>query len=197
MNIPSKENFPVQIVGDGVFGKFLRELLKDDFHLMPGAETVILAVAAKDYRAAAHEFRDRHLVNVCSVQSLTLLDCFAETPKVTGFHPLFGPRTPSDKRFGIFTHFCGEVAEKRFFDRFTTLLKGTQVMTPQEHDRLMAKTHGAFVEAAERLKPYVAAAADVPDHLIPNSFRKLRELVDQLEDMPPGTLESIRANPFL
>lgn len=198
MNIPANEKIPIQIVGDGVFGKFLRVLLAERFYINEDfAEIAVLAVSAKDYAAAAKEHGFKHLINVCSVQSLTLLDCFRATNNVTGIHPLFGPRTPSDKRFAIMTHHSGTQYEKWFLERFVPLLSGTSTMTPQEHDVLMAKTHGAFVKAAEGLKPYVDAAKYVPDELIPNSFRKLRELVDQLEDMPAGTLDSIRSNPFL
>ena len=61
----------------------------------------------------------------------------------------------------------------------------------------MAKTHAAAVLAAKQAKHFVDAAADIPDELIPNSFRLLSEFVKTLDDMPAGTIESIMANPYI
>jgi len=60
----------------------------------------------------------------------------------------------------------------------------------------MAKTHLAAVIAAEQAKIFIDRAKDIPDECIPNSFRLLRNFVRTLEDMPKGTLESIKANPY-
>ena len=46
------------------------------------------------------------------------------------------------------------------------------------------------------VKVFVDRASDIPDELIPNSFRLMRDFVRTLEDMPPGTIESIMANPY-
>jgi hypothetical protein len=68
--------------------------------------------------------------------------------------------------------------------------------TPESHDQLMAKTHVAAVMAAKQLKVFVDRVKDVPDELIPHSFRMMREFVKTLDDMPKGTIESIMANPY-
>jgi len=60
----------------------------------------------------------------------------------------------------------------------------------------MAKTHVAAVLAAKQMKVFVERAEDVPDEYVPNSFRLMREFVRTLDDMPPGTIESIMANPY-
>jgi hypothetical protein len=60
----------------------------------------------------------------------------------------------------------------------------------------MSKTHLAAVMAAKQLQIYVERAKDIPDELIPNSFRLMREFVKTLDDMPQGTIESIMANPY-
>ena len=60
----------------------------------------------------------------------------------------------------------------------------------------MAKTHVAAVLAAKQMKVFVERASDIPDEYIPNSFRLMREFVRTLDDMPPGTIESIMANPY-
>jgi hypothetical protein len=71
------------------------------------------------------------------------------------------------------------------------------LFTPESHDILMAKTHAAAVRGAQQLKVFVDRVKDVPDELIPNSFRLMREFVKTLEDTPQGTIESIMANPFV
>jgi len=68
--------------------------------------------------------------------------------------------------------------------------------TPDSHDRLMARTHVAAVLAAKQMKVFVDRAEDIPDELIPNSFRLMRDFVRTLDDMPQGTIESIMANPY-
>jgi hypothetical protein len=60
----------------------------------------------------------------------------------------------------------------------------------------MAKTHLAAVMAAKQLQIYVDRAKDIPDFLLPNSFRLMKQFVQTLDDMPPGTIESIMANPY-
>ena len=71
-----------------------------------------------------------------------------------------------------------------------------KLFTPESHDILMAKTHLAAAMGAQQLKVYIDRAKDIPDHLIPNSFRLMREFVKTLEDMPSGTMESILANQY-
>ncbi|MEO5858206.1 MAG: hypothetical protein ABIR33_04570, partial [Pyrinomonadaceae bacterium] len=68
--------------------------------------------------------------------------------------------------------------------------------TPDSHDRLMARTHVAAVLAAKQMKVFIDRAEDIPDELIPNSFRLMRDFVRTLDDMPQGTIESIMANPY-
>ncbi|MEK7855599.1 MAG: hypothetical protein AAB288_05885, partial [Acidobacteriota bacterium] len=58
-------------------------------------------ISAYDSVAAAH--RDKHLVNVCSVQKPSTDFILKHTNSVTGIHPLFGLRTPEDKRTTIVT----------------------------------------------------------------------------------------------
>ena len=46
------------------------------------------------------------------------------------------------------------------------------------------------------MRVFVERADDIPDELIPNSFRLMRDFVRTLDDMPQGTIESIMANPY-
>jgi hypothetical protein len=95
------------IIGDGVFGTFLKELLKDKFELQCfggdelTAESVILAVPISAYKQIAAQLYDKHLINVCSVQSPSTEILLHEAERVTSIHPLFGPRTAADKRNSI------------------------------------------------------------------------------------------------
>ena len=196
----------VSIMGSGVFGTFLEELFKDVFQFATYNETpdlVILAIPADAYIHAARSLCVRvgagpHLVNVCSIQSTTTQTLLNHTKakNVTSVHPLFGPRTPVDKRFAILTHSSGSDLEMEFMVGFCSVAKITKRMNPEEHDRLMARTHAPFVHAVQLIKPIVRAADDIPDDEIPNSFRMMRELVKQVDDMPSGTISSILANPY-
>jgi prephenate dehydrogenase len=198
----------ISIIGNGSFGTFLSELLSPLFEIDAAAESVILAVPISAYETVAAANRDKHLINVCSVQRPSTDIILKYTRRVTSIHPLFGKRTPADKRTAILTFCCsdegGEFAanERAFLEGFALVATiavddPTGVpFTPDTHDQLMAKTHVAAVLAAKQMKVFVDRAEDVPDEFIPNSFRLMREFVRTLDDMPPGTIESIMANPY-
>lgn len=196
-------NPQLTIVGDGSFGPFLREMLSDSFDIVDDAFSVILAVPISAYADCAVKYNGRHLINVCSVQEPSTdvlrkhcFDPIARCCHMTALHPLFGARTPADKRHVIITSRCGTAEEKMFLAGFLKKCTTVHEMTASEHDRIMAKTHLAAVMAAQQMKIYVDRAKDIPDDLIPNSFRLLKNFVKTLDDMPPGTIESILANPY-
>lgn len=194
------------IIGNGSFGSFLKELLADKFDICESAESVVLAVPIMAYNEMGLEYGDRkHLINVCSVQEPSTDILRRHTDEVTSIHPLFGRRTPADKRNSILTWRCGHPNEQKFLDAFGTVSKilteyskGNSVIkfNTKTHDQLMAKTHVAALLAAEQMKIYVDRTKDIPDELIPNSFRLLREFVKTMDDMPQGTVQSILANPY-
>jgi prephenate dehydrogenase len=201
----------VKIVGDGSFGSFLKELLVPFFELSDDADSVILAVPISAYEDVASKHKGKHLINVCSVQKPSTDICLKHSDRVTSLHPLFGRRTPRDKRFTIWTHsytadndtWLSQVdLENQFHNTFMKVseirmsLNG-KIFTPESHDILMARTHVAALLGAQQLKVLVDRVKDVPDELIPNSFRLMRDFVKTLEDMPQGTVESIMANPFI
>lgn len=200
----------IKIIGDGSFGTFLNELLAPFFDIDADADSVILAVPISAYDRVASENRDKHLINVCSVQKPSTDIILKYTSSVTSIHPLFGRRTPVDKRNSIVTRtFSGQndalpfaENEREFLHGFSRISKlavidpSGQPFTPDSHDQLMAKTHVAAVLAAKQMKVFVDRANDIPDEYIPNSFRLMREFVRTLDDMPPGTIESIMANPY-
>ncbi|HEV8593673.1 MAG TPA: hypothetical protein VGQ55_16330 [Pyrinomonadaceae bacterium] len=197
----------IHIIGDGAFGTFLKELLVPYFEIAADADSVVLAVPISAYETLASEHRDRHLINVCSVQRPSTEHLLKYTDQVTCVHPLFGERTPADKRNTIVTQTLGpegrfSSVERDFLDGFgkvSRLIYDDQdgnAFTPDSHDRLMAKTHVAAVVAAKQMKVFVDRANDIPDELLPNSFRLMRDFVKTLDDMPPGTIESIMANPY-
>jgi prephenate dehydrogenase len=201
----------INIIGDGSFGAFLRALLSPVFDLDETADSVIMAVPISAYDAVASENRDKHLINVCSVQKPSTDIILKYTPNVTGIHPLFGNRTPADRRNAIVTRlFSADSSsenpfaenERDFIDGFSSICTiisrdhNGVPFTPDSHDQMMAKTHVAAVLAAKQMKVFVDRAEDIPDEFIPNSFRLMREFVRTLDDMPPGTIESIMANPY-
>ena len=203
----------IQIEGNGSFGSFLKELLKDQFEIVDNAESVILAVPLSAYESVARENTNKHLVNVCSVQKPSTDICWRFGSVVTSIHPLFGRRTPASKRFSILTHIgldndtweSGMECQKEFLEGFKKVstiyehedFQTGKRFTPESHDLLMLKTHVAAVLAAKQLQIYIDRAQNIPDHLIPNSFRLMRDFVRTLDDMPQGTIESIMANPYL
>lgn len=195
------------IIGKGSFGTFLAEILAPYFQIAEDAETAILAVPFSAYDAVAAANKEKHLINVCSVQQPSTEHLLRHTDAVTSLHPLFGSRTPVERRNTIVTRTLGETSEfaeneKDFLDGFakvSTLVfedhRG-EPFTPDSHDRLMARTHVAAVLAAKQMKVFVERADDIPDELVPNSFRLMRDFVRTLDDMPQGTIESIMANPY-
>lgn len=201
----------INIIGDGAFGTFLKELLASIFEIEPAATSVILAVPISAYDSVAAEYRDKHLINVCSVQKPSMDMALKYTSNVTGIHPLFGQRTPVDRRNTIVTHELsadknpnGPFAddERQFLEGFSKVSNIIRTdhtgrpFTPDSHDKLMAKTHVAAVLAAKQMKVFVERAEDIPDEFLPNSFRLMRDFVRTLDDMPQGTIESIMANPY-
>lgn len=212
----------INILGNGSFGSFLKKELPNygfkivDDDIYP----VIFAIPFSAYEAEAFKCRDRYIINVCSVQKPSTDILLKHTDRVTSLHPLFGARTPENKRNSIVTYEYTDPYnakwedEKQFlalFGKFSNLMYVDYSLypnlddffpkfTPESHDQLMAKTHAAAVLAAKQAKQakhFVDAADDIPDELIPNSFRLLREFVKTLEDMPSGTIESIMANPYI
>lgn len=197
----------IGIIGKGSFGTFLETILEPHFEIADDAESMILAVPISAYETVAAENKDKHLINVCSVQKPSTEHILGYTDAVTGIHPLFGSRTPVEGRNAIVTRRMDTVSkyaknEAEFLEGFAkvsklmyTDLKG-EPFTPDSHDRLMARTHVAAVLAAKQMKVFVDRADDIPDELIPNSFRLMRDFVRTLDDMPQGTIESIMANPY-
>lgn len=197
----------IDIIGNGAFGSFLNDLLPPVFEISSGAETVILAVPISAYDSVAAANGGKHLVNVCSVQKPSMAMALKYTPNVTGLHPLFGRRTPSDRRNAIVTRELSSEspfadAEREFlagFSKVSNLIRtdhAGEQFTPDSHDQLMAKTHVAAVVAAKQMKVFVERADGIPDEFLPNSFRLMRDFVKTLDDMPQGTIESIMANPY-
>ncbi len=193
----------IHIEGSGSFGSFLKELLPlVGFELDYYAESVILAVPISAYKEVGEKFAGRHLINVCSVQKPSTDILLKITNKVTSIHPLFGKRTPADKRNSILTYECKNKLEEEFLSKFTKLSKvwccdnNKISFTPELHDKLMFKTHYQALLAAKLIKPLITDVSDIPDELIPNSFRLLRQFSQTLEDMPVGTISSILANPY-
>lgn len=204
----------LKIIGDGAFGSFLKECLDKSFELSDDAEMVILAVPLSAYEECARRHPTQHLVNVCSVQKPSTDILLKFTDKVTSLHPLFGRRTPADKRNCILSHLASRDNDTWFsqsglehdFLRYFAI--GTQssifshdqnnkLWTPESHDILMAKTHLVASVCAAQAKVLVDRANDIPDCFLPHSFRLLKGFVQTLDDMPKGTMESIQANPYL
>lgn len=187
----------IAIEGSGVFGTFLRQALEPFCSIEDAAEIVILAVPFDAYEVVAAKHAGKHLVNVCSVQEATNEACLRNSDRVTGIHPMFGPRSPAEGRTSIVTHMCHESAV--VLDLFASIsslvmqVRG-EFITGRLHDEMMAKTHLQVVLLADTIGRIVEEAADVPDECLPTSFKRMRAMAEQFLDMPPGTRSSILAN---
>lgn len=196
----------IKVIGDGVFGTFLKELLPTaGFKLSDVAESIVLAVPLSAYLEVAQANQKKHLINVCSVQEPSTDICLKYTERVTSIHPLFGKNTPSEKRFSILCYihetpnFSEHDAFYCLFKKISTVTEkdpDNRFITPERHDMLMAKTHVRAISAAMDWKKVVDDASDIPDHLLPNSFRLLKQFVATVDDMPKGTVDSVMANPY-
>ena len=188
----------IKIIGQGVFGSFLAKELGKHAAISDDAEIVIMAVPVTAYDDVAQKHAGRHLVNVCSVQRKATEACLKHSPKVTGIHPMFGPQSPVDGRTCIVTHTCDNSSEvvdlfKKISAEIVTHHNG-QPITGQAHDDMMRKTHLPVLMFGELAALIVEQAKDVPDNCLPTSFKRLKALAEQMKDMSPGTVESIRSN---
>lgn len=191
----------VKIIGDGVFGKFLKEIFTPFVEFTDDAEHIFLAIPIEAYAEVAAANKGRHLINVCSVQHASNKMCLEFSENVTGIHPLFGPRSPKDSRVSLLTQRCKK--SKEVIELFEELgsevcdkLPTGEVIDGELHDRMMAATHLAGLRQLEHLKEIVEKSAWVPKKYIPTSFQRLQNFVEQSGDFSPGTLSSIESNPF-
>ena len=188
----------ITIIGDGMFGSFLTRELAAHAEITGDADIVIMAVPVSAYDAVAGAHAGKHLVNVCSVQHKPTQACLKHTDRVTAIHPMFGPNSPKDGRTCIVTHQCAESSAvvalfEKICGEMVTQHNG-QPFTGALHDDMMRKTHLPVLMFGELAALIVEQARDVPDACLPTSFKRLKALAEQMKDMSPGTVESIRSN---
>jgi hypothetical protein len=191
----------LHIVGRGYYGKFLTKIFADYVDFAENSDTVILAVPSSAYAEVAEKFRGKHLVNVCSVQEKTNEICQKYSDQVTGFHPLFGPKSSAENRRGILTLECEKSRE--ILDLFQKV--GTKIITKihdkkidgKLHDQIMAQSHATVIALNQFIAKKIKSANWIPDEILPPSFIALREFSRQYQDMSPGTTSSILANPYI
>lgn len=191
----------ITIIGDGTFGFFLAKVLAPHATITPNAEIVFLAVPARAYDEVAAEHQGKHLINICSVQRDTNITCLKHSNRVTSIHPLFGPQSPETGRSAILTYQCSETeAITNLFQAIgcaiVNHLPDGQKINGELHDRMMASSHLALLEAEKMLRPIVEKADWIPDNCLPTSFQRVRQFVRQCRDFSPGTLASIQSNPY-
>ncbi len=181
----------------GVFGSFLTELLPQyGFELDENAPCVILAVPFSAYEEMVLKHLGKFFINICSVQSVSNSIIEKHTTLYTGLHPLFGPRTPADKRNSILTKECLGTLEVEFLGLWSKIGKIIK-LGPTLHDASMAHTHVVALKVYDFAKPLMNDAKEISDELIPHSFRKLKEFVDTLDNLSEGTKSSILSNPLI
>lgn len=190
----------IQIEGNGVFGSFLKTILSPHCDIVNTADIVILAVPFSAYEDVASKYKNKLLVNVCSVQEETNRICLKYSDQVLGIHPMFGPRSPEDGRTSIVT--LDTVYQNPVLELFSkisaiiTHYPDGRFITGKLHDEMMAKTHLQVIKISDMISKIVYDARDIPDDFLPTSFKRLKSMADQFLDMPPGTKESILANKY-
>ena len=192
----------VAVIGDGVFGTFLKEEI---IRVWPNklvheleADTLILAVPSSAYDVVAQRFQGKHLVNVCSVQAKTNWVCSTWSKDVTGIHPLFGPRSGLQGRSAIVTKECSKSED--IIKLFQCMEAKVLRLTDGEgwhHDDVMSKTHVPVVMLQEKIKVIMEEAEGINIEYLPTSFKRLIEFSLTFGDMPEGTLSSILDNPMI
>jgi len=191
----------LHIVGNGYYGKFLSKILAPYADFTENAETVILAVPFSAYQEVAEKFRGKHLINICSIQEASNEICQKYSANVTGFHPLFGPKSSDKNRRGVLTLECPKSRE--ILDLFKKV--GTKIITEinnkkadgKIHDKMMAQSHALVINLNKIIEQQVRAADWIPEEILPPSFIALREFSRQYMDMSEGTVSSILANPYI
>jgi prephenate dehydrogenase len=188
----------ITIVGRGVFGNFLASELAPHAEITDDADIVLIAVPVSAFADVAEKYQGKHLVNVCSVQHKANEACLRHSARVTGIHPMFGPQSPLTNRTCMVTHQCAESADvcalfEKIGAEIVTEYKGAPI-TGKIHDDMMRKTHLPVLMFGELAALIVEQASDVPDNCLPTSFKRLKALAEQMKDMSPGTVESIRSN---
>jgi prephenate dehydrogenase len=192
----------IDIIGNGNFGMFLRAILSERATITTEACIKILAIPYDSYRDYMEKeyIKDNHYVNVCSIQEPTnkiIKERVIHSSRFTGIHPLFGNRTPVDKRKSIITH---EESGSAIANQVIQLFKSVSecyYLDDTTHDKFMAKTHGKVIQLQESISKAVEEASEVPDFCLPNSFMKLKEFSETFLDMPLGTKSSILANKYI
>lgn len=191
--------YRVAIIGNGAFGSFFVDELKRqnkcDVVDVEDADSIVLAVPFDAYDEVTKALSGRHVINVCSIQEDSTQICLGNGCDVFGAHPLFGRRTEETDRRWIITagnHLRG--LNRKFME--CVVGDNWTFMSGEEHDRLMGRTHLAYVEIMEKIKPMLGNLHVDDYQYAPPSFRRLIDLVDQWGDMPDGTLSSIKSNKY-
>jgi prephenate dehydrogenase len=188
----------INIVGKGVFGRFLEDCFREYVEFSEDADNVILAVPSSAYAAVAEKYAGKHLVNVCSVQRKTNDACLQYSKYVTGIHPMFGAKSPKEGRTCIVTRTCEKSGDilglfEKIGSEIVTQVKEAPI-DAEIHDDMMRRTHLPVLAFGELAALIIEQAAGIPDNCLPTSFKKLKALAEQMKDMSPGTVESIRSN---
>ncbi len=171
------------VIGNGSFGRFLK---KNYFEHTSESNIVVLAIPASAFNKVCEKHKGKYFINVCSVQSETNKICAKWGDAHIGIHPLFGHRSDPKDRRCILTH--GTIHDIELFSDCDI-----RRMSPEKHDKLMAETHLVALEIAEK---YAKQFQKNDPFFLPTSAIKLREALYLLSEMPKGTVDSIKSNPF-
>jgi prephenate dehydrogenase len=197
----TEQKLKIHIVGNGVFGTFLKEIFTPYVEFSEKAEHVFMAVPFDAYEVVAKKYANKHLINVCSIQEEPNRICQQYSKIVTGIHPMFGPRSPDTGRSAAVTQWCQHTDQIiSLFGKVNAMavseLPDGRLLTGKLHDQIMAESHAVTVHLHRFMQPVIEKSNWIPDTFLPASYKKLREFLAQFGDMPDGTIRSIEANPY-
>lgn len=164
-------------------------------------DVVLLCVPISKMEEALLEAR-QHLrpgalvVDACSVKAIPcklMLRLLPASVEILGTHPLFGPQSSRNGLSGLQITLCPVRLKRETLAKARKVLEemGLQaiVMTPQKHDRTMAKTQALAHFIAKAIKPMIPAnrprlasfeeivkAVELVEHDSPKLFRDMETL---------------------
>jgi len=182
-------NTDISIIGHGRFGKILEGLLKNDFKIKineTSSPTIFLAVPIRSFESVVRDIAgtispNTTVIDVCSVKiyPVTIMKKYLPSSvDIIATHPLFGPDSIQNRHpLKIVTHKVRDnhghyQAWKNIFSKL-----GIQVleMTPEQHDKLAAKTQGITHFIGRALEKIDAKATDIDTA----GFSSLLEVMEQ------------------
>lgn len=197
----------ISIIGHGRFGKVLEALLKKNFNVKiddTSCKTLFIAVPIRSFESVVRDIAekinpDTTVIDVCSVKIYPVKIMKKYLPpsaNIIATHPLFGPDSIESKHpLKIVTHKVRDNDGHYALWQKTFSKLGMQVfeMTPEQHDKLAAKTQSLTHFIGRALEKIHAKSTDIDTA----GFSSLLQVMEQTHnDSRELFLDIQRYNPY-